>query len=235
MMNKKLVFIIILVFIISYVAADIAVDALWQKAQQIASDNWNLVPGRIEKEKKIFKKNGDIKVNKEVSINCSLIDNEITVQLIQARDGEKELTEDNKYVQREIKADYVPDNHSIFHNNDQYNVTFENTHETVDLDGKKCLIYQLEFTMLEEGKEVDYTGILWLDADSGIPYKLEQSCKKLPPTVKSFKETTHYTINQNGYWIKLSKITLMDVTVLFIKLKMEIKYDYSDYWVFPKN
>ena len=213
--------------------ADNHADILWQKAEKIATENWNLVPGKIHKEKKVFKKNGKLKSTKEVILESSYEDKKISLQFIQARTDKKELTEENSYVQAEMKRDYYPRNNSIFHNAEEFKVKYHRTNDTLIIHGRKCAIYDVEFTMLEDGKEVDYTGKLWLDAENGTPYRLEKTAKKLPAMMKSFIEITEYNIDANGFWIKKSETTITEVTMLFIKLKMELKYTYSDYWHYP--
>ena len=100
MMNKKIFFMLFfpLAFLLM-LNADNPVDILWQKAEKIAFENWNLVPGRIHKEKKVYKKNGKLKSAKEVILKCSYDDNEISLQFVQARTDNKKLTEESSYVQ----------------------------------------------------------------------------------------------------------------------------------------
>ena len=213
--------------------ADNPVDILWQKAEKIASENWNLVPGRIHKEKKVYKKNGALKSSKEVILKSSYKNNEISLQFVQARTDKKELTEENSYVQAEMKRDYYPQNNSIFHNAEKFKVKYHGTNETLIIQGRKCAIYDIEFQQEEDGKIVEYFGKVFLDAENGTLYRLEKTAKELPTMMKSFIEITEYDIDANGFWIKKSETTITEVTILFMKLKMELKYTYSDYWKFP--
>ena len=88
---------------------------------------------------------------------------------------------------------------------------------------------------MEEDKPVEYYGKLWLDAETGIPCKMEKTCCKLPAMMKSFLEITEFAIDENGHWITQFETTITEVSMLLMKLKMVIKYTYSDYWVYPDN
>ena len=169
--------------------ADNPADILWQKAEKIASENWNLVPGRIHKLKKVYKKNGTPKSSKEVILECSNENNEISLQFVQARTDKKELTEENSYVQTEIKRDYYPQNNSIFHNAEKFKVNYHRTNNTLIIHGRKCAIYDVEFQKEEDGKIVEYLGKVFLDEENGTPYRLEKTAKKLPAMMKLFLET----------------------------------------------
>lgn len=233
-MNKKIFF--MLLFFPAFLLmlnADNPANILRQKAEKIAFENWNLVPGRIHKEKKVYKKNGTLKSSKEVILECSYENNEISLQFVQARTDKKELTEESSYVQAEMKRDYYPKNNSIFHNAEKFKVKYHKTNETSIIQGRKCAIYDVEFQKEEDGEIVEYMGKVFLDAENGTPYRLEKTAKKLPAMMKSFLETTEYTIDEKEYWIILSETTITEFTMLFMKLKMELKYTYSGYWKFP--
>ncbi len=215
--------------------ADDPADILWQKAEKIAFENWNLVPGKIHKEKRVYKKNGKLKSFKEVILECSYKDNEISMQFVQARTDRKKLTEQNSYVQAEMKRDYYPKNNSIFHNAEKFKVKYQKTDDTCIIRGRKCMIYDVEFQQEEDGKTVEYLGQVYLDTENGIPYRLEKTAKKLPAMMKSFLEITEYKIDEKEHWIILSETTITDFTLLFMKLKMEMKYTYFDYWKFTEK
>jgi hypothetical protein len=235
MMNNRIFFVLLFLAFHQMFWAEEPADILWQQTEKIASQNWALVPGRIHKVKKVYRKNGTLKSSKEVTLVCSWQNDAIVLELVQARTNKKELTEDNSYVQEEMEKDYTPQNNSIFHNNDPYQVKINNNYEADTLKGTDCRIYQIEFKMQENGKEVGYIGKLWLDAKNGTPLKLEKTCRKLPPMVSSFLEITEYSLDEKGHWIMHSETTITEATIVFMRLKMEIKYTYSDYWDFPGN
>ena len=213
--------------------ADNPVDVLWQKAEKIASENWNLVPGRIHKEKKVYKKNGTLKSSKEVILESAYKDNEISLKFVQAKTDKKELTEESSYVQTEMERDYYPTNNSIFHNAEKLKVKYHRTNETSIIQGRKCAIYDVEFQKEEGGEIVEYFGKVFLDAENGTPYRLEKTAKKLPAIMKSFLETTEYEIDDSGNWITKSELTETKAKLLLLTVTMHIEYIYSDYWKFP--
>ncbi|MCD4819938.1 MAG: hypothetical protein K8S23_14740 [Candidatus Cloacimonetes bacterium] len=235
-MNKRKWFFIILILIISIsVYANEIIDSLWQKAEKIASKSWNLVPGKIQKKKEVFKINGYLKSFKTVSLGCEVLEDSINVFFINAKSNSKALPESNSYVQDEIKRNYYPKNHSIFHNNCKYKVEYKKTDEIMEINGKQYVIYEVDFLMEENREIVEYIGKVWLNAETGIPYILEKSPKKLSTLMKSFVKITEYDVDANGFWIKKSETTITEVKMLFIRLKMKLEYTYSNYCRFPKN
>ena len=134
-----------------------------------------------------------------------------------------------------MKLDRSPKSHTIFYNNFIHNVTTEDTKKSENLNGIPCKIYKIEFNMIEDGEEVNYTGKIWLNSNTGAPCKLEKTCKELPSMLKSFREVTEYSIDENGRWVTKSETTITDVSVLLMKLKLEVTYNYSDYWVYSVN
>ncbi|NQV17170.1 MAG: hypothetical protein HQ534_01305 [Armatimonadetes bacterium] len=233
-MNKKIFFMLLFspAFLLM-LNADNPADILWQKAEKIAFENWNLVPGRIHKEKKVYKKNGKLKSTKEVILESNYEDNKISLHFVQARTDKKELTEENSYVLAEMNKDYYPQNNSIFHNAEKFKVKYYRTNETLIIRGRKCAIYDIEFQQVEDGKIVEYLGKVFLDAKNGTPYRLEKTAKKLPAMMKSFLETTEYEIDNNGNWITKSELTATKAKLLLLTITMHLKYTYSDYWKFP--
>lgn len=229
-MNKKKFLYIIFILISLHVQA----DELWQKAQKIAAENYNLVPGEIHKEKTVFKKNNKVKSYKELTIRTSLNDT-ILVELVNARADKKKLTESSSYVKDELQKDYRPKNESVFYNNESFQVKVQPTRTSEFINDLICSVYLIEYTTIENEKPVKYTGRLWLDAENGTPYKLEKTCDKLPIGFKSFKEITEYSIDDKQRWIKVSETTITETSILFVKLKMELKYTFSNYWKYPND
>jgi len=226
--------ILLVFFTISYtvsLADDGKKDLLWQKASQVASENWNLIPGTKHKIKHVTDKKGNEKSHKEVIVRYYLGDNDLIVtELVSASKNGEKVDTTNKYVRDTMEDEILPTNKSLFHNNEPGNPIISRTNKTIEINGHICIGFDFIYNSVENGEEFQINGTAWLDEISGAPLRVEKSLTSLPIMVKSMTLIEDYSYDSNGDWYMIKETVASDVSLVLIKRHMLLENLYYDYW-----
>ena len=235
MYKRVFIVVLIMMLMITFVYGSDKLD-LWYKAQSIAQQNWNWVPGLTVQNSQTI----DVKSKEVVDVSELWLshqpyeDNLILTELVKATSGDKELSkkEARKTWDELMKRDMTPTKDGFFFA-DEKDLTIIPLDEEEILGDFACSIYQFEYKTSKKGKE-DISGKIWLEKETGAPIKREFSMAKNPRFVTGMlvEEYFHYDKN-NNQWYREKVETTVNVSVLGKKIDNLTSIDYHDHWLYP--
>jgi hypothetical protein len=195
-MKKLLVCLLLLTFVCSV----FAYDELWQKAQAIAENSWNLVPGKttVQSENITTTSKYTFKLGYEIVVGLSLgEDGAIKSELISKsiHDNYDELKKNtgipkadlnnlkrelddvkasfNNQVNEQLSDDDKPEKNGIFFENDRKILTLNKQKKTQVIEGKTCSVYRYKYRPAD--KKETQEGTVWLDTETGAIVQMQRS------------------------------------------------------------
>ncbi|MBU4405379.1 MAG: hypothetical protein L6428_03845 [Candidatus Aminicenantes bacterium] len=218
---------------------------LWQKALDIFRKNSDFYPGKITILSEILNRHDrpDSVTQLFFSIYMDTRGQLFTEMTRALKNGKDISDEMKKKVEiRDLKEDKVlPKKDSLtvslsdspFNPERQKNVSFHASAEKQMLFGHFCrrfdFTYQTEIVRKGEPEKLTWSGMAWLDENSGLPLKLEFSLEPLPKRIHSLWTIYLYEITPPDNWV-LKKITISGQGgFLFIKKRFRSTTNFSDY------
>ena len=227
---KQFLILCIILMISATLFADDQNDALWKKAAAIAAANWDWVPGSQETINLQKNKKGAVKSEENIKITITQTEDGISSSLISAtRDGEV-LDENDDSVQSILKEDKMPDNSSLFHNFEGRNLNVTRTEEIEEIDGYSCLAFSYAYIKDDEERgEMNATGKVWLDQETGAPILNEMQIEPPKKMIKEISFNNHYFFDGTNWYMDNVQMKFRISTLIF-KLNVESTINYSEFW-----
>jgi hypothetical protein len=231
---KNLFLSLVIICLVSLWADNIE-DPLWQKAEQIASENWNWVPGVLEVEISALTEDGDEMMTSSLMFSYENEDGAIAAYYDGGKRNDSLIPENDQMVQQFLAQDMTPQKQSLFFENQDWELQVTNTGRSEKKN--KCLCTVFEYTCQqpgENGQKIPTSGSVWLDSDSGAPIYNEQT---LHPPVDMIEEIvnkiTYDSKNANATPTKMETVT--SVNAMGQKAKMLNKIKFKKYWRYDKE
>jgi len=218
---------------------------LWQKALDIFRKNSDLYPEKITILSEILDRHNQPATVTQLFFTIAMDANgQLVTKLTRALKNSKDISDEmrKKVEIRDLNKDKAhPKRDSLtvslsdspFNPERQKNVTFHASDEKQMLFGHFCrrfdFIYQTEIVRKGEPEKLTWSGMAWLDENSGLPLKLEFSLEPLPNRVRSLWTIYLYEISPPDNWV-LKKITISGQGgFLFIKKRFRSSTSFGDY------
>ena len=230
---KKLVITLLTLCLVTTV---FAFDELWQKAQKISENSWNLVPGKTTQLNKMTDdKKNEMVMDLEVIVLHSLADNgSVLNELVTAKNmGEDLDPDDNKQIEGILSQDKTPSKDGMFFETNPKNLTVNVLRESKNINGKDCQAYSVRY-LPDGNKKEALEGKVWLDKKTGAPVLAELTMSKTPMFVKSVDMKTHYLFEQGKVYPDKIEV-VMSISALGKKITNETTILMHDYWEYPEN
>lgn len=232
-MKKKIFTLISLVCLTGFISAEI--PELWQKTRNIMQDNWRLTPGTtnviIETRNA---RNDEIEDSRELVIRHELdeegyIENFIVKAKVNGEDVSLESAYDT--FKDMLAMDIKPSKKGIYFDDPHDGFSLTQTAETRIINGYNCVAFEFSYYIEEQDNE--YSGIIWIDKESGAPIIREFSMKDTPRFVSSIdiEEIYHYEPESGEHYL-LERNTYVNVSVLLKRMKNTTRMVYDNYWVY---
>lgn len=224
-------------------AADAA--GLWQKALGIFQKNSDAYPEKISILSEVLDRRDQPDSVTQLFFTMSMdAKGQMHTELTRALKNGKDISEKmKKNVEiRNLNENNTPKKEasltvslsdSPFNPGQQKNVSFRASEEKQMLFGHSCrrfdFTYQTEIIRKGASDKLTWTGMAWLEEDSGMPLKLEFSMAPLPKRIRSLWTTYLYEVSQPDRWV-LKKIMITGQGgFLFIKKRFRSTTTFSDY------
>jgi hypothetical protein len=218
---------------------------LWQKALDIFRKNSDLYPEKITIISEILDRHNQPNSVTQLFFTIDMDANgKLVTKLTRALKNGKDISDEmrKKVEIRDLNQDKTPPkkdsltvslSDSPFNPERQKNVTFHASAEKQMLFGHFCqrfdFTYLTEIVSKGEPEKLTWSGMTWLDENSGLPLKLEFSLEPLPKRIRSLWTIYLYEISEPDNWI-LKKITISGQGgFLFIKKRFRSTTTFSDY------
>jgi len=232
-------------------AAPVDPAGLWQKAIEIFRKNSDLYPQKITILSEILDRHNQPDSITQLFFTIDMDANgQLVTKLTRAVKNGKDISDEmrKKVEIRDLNQDKTPPkkdsltvslSDSPFNPERQKNVTLRASAEKQMLFGHFCqrfdFTYQTEIVSKGEPEKLTWSGMTWLDENSGLPLKLEFSLKPLPTRIRSLWTIYLYEILPPGNWV-LKKISISGQGgFLFIKKRFRSSTTFSDYRRQPKK
>ncbi|MCJ7523764.1 MAG: hypothetical protein MUP71_00915 [Candidatus Aminicenantes bacterium] len=226
-------------------AAPVDPAGLWQKAIEIFRKNSDLYPRKITILSEILDRHDQPGSVTQLFFIIDMDANgKLVTKLTHALKNGKDISDEmrKKVEIRDLNQDKTPPkkdsltvslSDSPFNPERQKNVTFRARAEKQMLFGHFCqrfdFTYQTEIVSKGEPEKLTWSGMTWLDENSGLPLKLEFSLEPLPKRIRSLWTIYWYEISEPDNWV-LKKITISGQGgFLFIKKRFRSTTTFSDY------
>jgi hypothetical protein len=226
-------------------------DSLWAKAVFLyeANDDW--VPGSVYMHVQEVDKHGEPKDNKghEAWTRLFLNDEgEVDSELIKVLDNGEDVTEEEKAKIEEEEAERDEDEgegdegvaiegYTPFDAEHQGGLKFRATGEPEMVSGRHCVVFEFEDEREngDDGEESTVMGRVWLEADTGVPFKMEYTTDPLPKRVKKMDTTVYYAYDGPEDWYAESMSMQATGGILFIKKHFHMNMTFSEFWRMPEG
>lgn len=223
---------------------------LWSKAVDLAGKNLRWVAGKSTDRMEV--KDGDGKVEQSQVFfreRKPAPDGGVVSELVRATKNGEDVTEarrkdeeEQKKRQKEAKSRPDPPlaknekkemtirlyNEHPFYPDDQKSVSVEQTAETRDIQGRRCLGYRFRF---DHGGDAFTSGMAWLEAETGVPLEVRFIQRPLPPHAKDLVTTIHFEDSPAGAWRTKESKSESKATFLFWTKYIINTQEFSDYWL----
>jgi hypothetical protein len=220
-------------------------DGLWQKALSNYQKNSDWYPEKIAVLSEVLDRHGQPDSVTQLFFTLSLdtkgrMRTELTRALKNGKDISEEMKKkveirnpDETKAPKKEESVTVSFSDSPFNPDRQKSVTFHAGSEKQMLLGHLCqrfdFTYQTEIMRKGESEKLTWTGMAWLEENSGMPLKLEFSLTPLPKRIRSLWTIYLYEVSQPDKWI-LKKIMISGQGgFLFIKKRFRSTTTFSDY------
>ena len=234
----------------SILRAEAPTDSLWLKAVAISEKNDDLVPGLMKMHMQEVDKHGepkDLDKYHEVWSTLSLgEDGEVEYEMIKTVENGEDVTEEEKAKEerekaREKDSDGQEGGDAESHEMRGYNPFDPENQDAVSIvalgdglavNGKNTAVYEFSERTRDD---VEISGKVWLEVDTGIPVRVEYTPDPLPKRVKHMVTTMEYEhIYPDSLFVRHM---FVEVTggILFIKKHFHMDMTFDDYWRLPEG
>lgn len=206
--RTRLIMLVVLVPLLSTRAlgaqAGIAQDTLWAKAVALAKANQGWVPASWHEEETVYNKKGKVEETTELQLRFGATpDGNIDVHVEHATKNGKDNVAAAQRTLEQYKDAYLRDNpeDNLFDPSIQHTITARRTSEVKQINGRTYVGFSYTQT-IQEG---DWSGIAWLDAETGWPIQVESAPELLPIKeegieIQALKTITHYDVGSHDAW-----------------------------------
>lgn len=226
-------------------AAQASAAALWQKALDVFRKNSDWYPGKVVILSEVLNRRDRLDSTTQLFFSIRMDEaGRMQTELTRAlRNGEDVSEKMRKKVAirgpQEMQPPGKKDSLNIslsdspFNPDRQRHVSLRPNPGKAALFGHRCrrfdFTYFTEITRNGKIEKLTWTGMAWLDEDSGMPLKLEFSLAPLPKKIHSLWTVYSYEIARPDRWL-LKQITITGHGgFLFIKKKFRSTTAFSDY------
>ena len=231
-------------------------DSLWAKAVSLheANDRW--VPGSIYIHAQETDKHGEPKDKRGDEIWTRLFLNEageVEDELVKILENGEDKTEEEKAKREREEAEeedggeegdgdgefrlegYAPFDPK---NGDLLTITPTGREEMVN--GRRCAVFEFTGPMERDEEDDDdeewtVMGHAWLEAETGVPFKVEYTTDPLPKRVKKMSTTILYEFEEPDTWYAESMSVQATGGILFIKKHFHMNMTFDDHWLMPEE
>jgi hypothetical protein len=197
-------------------AKDFVIDPLWIKAQKMAQDDWNMVPGKV---KLTVSTTGAQSMTVEVHIGIKQTPEGLETEFIQGVMGGEELSADNEMIAQMLKQDFTPQKEGIFFDNPE-ELKLKKAKGTKNIDGIECVGFKYNKKIIdEEGNSTEIIGTMYLNKDTGEPVLDENTMFPLPEMLTAMTNSNYYKLNRKGNLV--SDRVFNEATIEFAGQKMK--------------
>ncbi len=211
--------------------------SLWEKAREIALENWRLVPGYTRLEMVTYYTRSE-KVIQSTDVTVAHVldeEGEIVNSLVEKESNSEEIDEadQDRMLEGLLNRDMTPKKDSMFLSQDPENPVYEPLNQTKEIKGFLCKAYSFEYESKHEDKPATYTGTAWLDSVTGAPILLTFTIGKMPIMVREFSIDQYYHYDpETNVWYQEKIETTANISLILRRLTNETTTTYWDYWKF---
>jgi hypothetical protein len=224
---------------------------LWQKALEIAKKNSDWYPAKISILSEVLDRHDQPYSVTELFFSISLdAAGKMLTHLDRAAKNGKDISEE---MRKNLDIHNPNDepagggknsltislSDSPFNNERQKFVSYQDSGERQMLFGHTCSRYDFSYQteIIRKGKreKLTWTGMAWLEEQSGAPVKLEFSITPLPKRIRSLWTIYLFDLSHSGVWV-LKEIRISGQGgFLFIKKSFRSHTRFSQYQLQPKG
>lgn len=208
-------------------------DELWDKAVTIAGNNSSIYPRTMVEHERVYDLSGRLEeyTRSEYRLQFDL-QKGLQVQLVKAEQNNLDFTAE-KAKEPLDPADMMTNEDNPFDPWLQQEVTARRA-RTITLDGRQVVVYNYTQTT----KEALWKGEAYLDAETGVPVKIETATdytvKEGNTELSNMNMTVLYTIRPDGSWVQDRTLLTMDIKapvtpLVSFKGKVKTEIEFADF------
>ncbi|MEE8300810.1 MAG: hypothetical protein V3S24_00065 [Candidatus Tectomicrobia bacterium] len=208
-------------------------DELWDKAVQIAGNNSSIYPGTMVEHERVYDLSGRLEeyTRSEYRLQFDLHKG-LQAQLVQAEKNNLDITAE-KAKESLDPADMMTGEDNPFDPLLQQEVTARRV-RTITLDGRQVAVY----TYRQKTQEALWQGEAYLDAETGVPVKIEtatdRTVKEGNTELSNMNLTVLYTTRPDGSWVQDRTLLTMDIKAPVMPLvsftgKVKNEIEFADF------
>lgn len=192
-------------------------DELWLNAVKIKEQSAYIYPTTTNYHSLFKDKEGNVKYEIDIFLEHYEEDGEVVNRFVEGFSKEKPLTEKDQPVPRYLSTAVLMKKEGVFQStiSDDFKLS-RLANETID--GKEYAKYEVSMRSWHEKREVKSVGFAWLDAETGVPFKLHLNIDPSSMMIKSLDATTYYSLSEEGYLTSDKLVTEIVVDIFFKKL-----------------
>ncbi len=217
-MNKLILSILLSVLAITLYSEKIT-DELWLKAVQLKSESMNVYPSQTQYISETKDKKGNVDQEEKIIISHKEDDGKIINSLVEASNSQGLMTNEDESVKRYLSMDVLSEDKGIFSAETSEEFNIERIPNEL-LDGKDYAKYKIYMLSKTDDENVESEGFIWLDSNSGVPFKMTLDVDPHKMAVKSLRVNTYYSLSDSGF-LQTDKI-ITDVVISILIKKMYI-------------
>jgi hypothetical protein len=213
--------------------ADDNIDPLWQKAVKIAEQNNAWIPGKLHHTSRQLSGSGKIKSQESVIIDYQQNDQTVEAVFISGQRDNEPLTETDERIQEILKESMLDDS-SLFYNFQGKDLKVTASDKTRIIGEHECRGFDYEFIKeSDDSKDIRSWGTVWLENEKGIPLLNEMSFDPPRKMIKNMSIITHYNCAEDAWYMNKVQMSF-SISLVLMKINMEIDRIYSKFWRFEK-
>ncbi len=226
---KKIMTVISMLAMIVVLSAE---QSLWEKAMEIAAENWNWIP-RLTTTTSETKnlKSQELEGSTELVVKHNLYEGIIINELVTSSiNGQEESLEEasKRYIEI-LQRDNTPTRSGMFFHVPGEEFTLKNNGKDKQISGFDCIGF--DFSYRDEESKKKSSGTVWLDKKSGAPILKEFSPDKNPRFVTGIDMIMHYHYNpDNGEWYAKTVDSNVHISAMGRKMISNTTVSYSEHW-----
>ena len=224
---------------------------LWKKAIAVFQQSKDWIPGEISERTEMLTRHGNVsslRIQNFIS-SQSEKDGSIRIVLVSASEDGTDISEKakRKFFEREAEREKesagkprpqgafsLSLEENPFNPDKQQQVRVWQRAETQSIYGRLCrrfdYLYTLELERKKKAERFTLRGMAWLDAESGVPYKIEFAPEPLPGPLKSLWTILLYSLGPDNEWLAREMRIEARARFLFFRKAVRTTLLFSNHW-----
>ncbi len=216
---KNLILIILLSLLAINLLGEKITDDLWLKAVQLKSESMNAYPTKTQYISQTKDKKGNVEEEETIIISHQENNGQIINSFLEGTNSKGNLTEEDESVKRYLSMSAISEDEGMFKTETSEDFTLKRLDNEM-IEGKDYAKYKVNSKAKSDDGVVDSEGFIWLDSNSGAPFKMTLDVDPHKMVIKKLTVNTLYSLSQAGF-LQTDKI-VTDIVISIVLKKMYI-------------